>query len=571
MKLYRLILFCFLWALCLLALGGCCVNHKSEVLPAVAATCTETGLTEGAVCAKCGEILVAQETVAVKEHSEVTVRAIPKTCTEAGRTAGIKCGYCDTVIKGLNVIPAEHEAVIEAGYAATCLARGLTDGSHCSDCNTVIAEQTVVERLPHHMQEGSCTWCGYNGETYRDPVRYISDACYSYLGACEKGDQMQAMYREVDAALSAFHTDTTRDAFREATVLYAVAVIDYGAYDLTLDEAIQVWNGYRDDHPLYYWLHYGYNYNTTTAKMVFKTTEEYKNGSDRAVYNEMIYDGLEALIAAGEEAPTAYDLALALYDAIVENCSYAYSEEGSGSEASLWAHSILGFFERGAFVCEGYAKLFQMLLTYYGVDNYYVHGDGHVWNLAQMNDGNWYWFDATWDDTGNIMATHRYFCVNDTQMVNWRDQLTLSSAAYGGNESFLASHTPYVPTMNGGEPVLDANDPTLPARPTAEFDRTDTLELRERFEYGGCSYVRLSYDTVQLVKAVGATDLVVPETVYYGNMALSVVAVGAINSSNLFVLNGYVTTDAVTVTLPEGVEIKGLALSAPSIESIYYS
>ena len=44
------------------------LGHKEEVIPAVAATCTETGLTEGKKCSVCNEILVKQETVAALGH-----------------------------------------------------------------------------------------------------------------------------------------------------------------------------------------------------------------------------------------------------------------------------------------------------------------------------------------------------------------------------------------------------------------------------------------------------------------------------------------------------------------------
>lgn len=37
--------------------------HAPEALPAVAATCTTPGLTEGSRCALCGEVLTAQETI----------------------------------------------------------------------------------------------------------------------------------------------------------------------------------------------------------------------------------------------------------------------------------------------------------------------------------------------------------------------------------------------------------------------------------------------------------------------------------------------------------------------------
>ena len=45
------------------------LGHSEEVIPAVAATCTETGLTEGKKCSVCGEILAAQEEIPALGHA----------------------------------------------------------------------------------------------------------------------------------------------------------------------------------------------------------------------------------------------------------------------------------------------------------------------------------------------------------------------------------------------------------------------------------------------------------------------------------------------------------------------
>jgi len=51
-------------------------GHTEVADEAVAATCTETGLTEGSHCSVCGEVLTAQQTVAAKGHTAVTDEAV---------------------------------------------------------------------------------------------------------------------------------------------------------------------------------------------------------------------------------------------------------------------------------------------------------------------------------------------------------------------------------------------------------------------------------------------------------------------------------------------------------------
>lgn len=84
-------------------------GHTAEILPAKAATCTATGLTEGKKCTVCGETTLAQTVIAKKEHSKTTINQIPATETEVGYTGDVVCSVCGTEISKGKVIPAKGE------------------------------------------------------------------------------------------------------------------------------------------------------------------------------------------------------------------------------------------------------------------------------------------------------------------------------------------------------------------------------------------------------------------------------------------------------------------------------
>ena len=83
-----------------------CAHLNTDIIPAVAPTCTGTGLTEGSVCSKCEEILIAQETVGALGHSEEVIEGKAATCTESGLTEGKKCSTCGEVTLKQQIIDA---------------------------------------------------------------------------------------------------------------------------------------------------------------------------------------------------------------------------------------------------------------------------------------------------------------------------------------------------------------------------------------------------------------------------------------------------------------------------------
>ena len=129
------------------------------------ATCLEVGQLEK-TCTLCDYVTV--EDIAKTAHQEYDVSGKDATCTEVGYKDGVKCRVCETVVSGLEVIPAKgHKSVTDEAVKATCTTSGLTRGSHCEDCGEVFEKQDIIEAKGHSLLtvKGYAATCDSNGKT----------------------------------------------------------------------------------------------------------------------------------------------------------------------------------------------------------------------------------------------------------------------------------------------------------------------------------------------------------------------------------------------------------------------
>ena len=122
--------------------------HVEEIIPAVAATCTQTGLTEGKKCSECGEILVAQKKVSAP-HTEVVLPAVEATCAQTGLTEGKKCSECGEILVAQRVTnKLSHNYSEKVVEESTANKKGYKELS-CVDCGA-----TELVELPFKASEG---------------------------------------------------------------------------------------------------------------------------------------------------------------------------------------------------------------------------------------------------------------------------------------------------------------------------------------------------------------------------------------------------------------------------------
>ena len=122
------------------------VDHVFQKLPAVAATCTAAGLTEGEKCANCGTVTIKQETVPAKGHAygnwKVTKNA---TCTAAGSREKV-CANCGgKVTETIGATGHKWNTTYTVDKGATCSEEG-SESKHCSVCDAI--NKSTVRAIP---------------------------------------------------------------------------------------------------------------------------------------------------------------------------------------------------------------------------------------------------------------------------------------------------------------------------------------------------------------------------------------------------------------------------------------
>lgn len=397
-------------------------------------------------------------------------------------------------------------------------------------------------------------------QDYADPARYASDYFYRYLATQPNGYNLQRFYRLIDTSLTEFHTsgaDAETVSVSGGKTYHYASKLNFALCGLTFDEAVSVRFMYLYDHPLYYWLSNVYVYNSTA--LYFCVESDYASGEARTDCNAMIYAGVAEMAEGLSEETSAYGIALAFYERLLAQADYAYEQDGVTPQDDHWAHSIVGAFDPTyhEVVCEGFAKVYGLLLNYHGVENIPVigtsRGVGHMWNLLRLDDGEWYWCDITWDDrTYSPLGTdYKYFCVTDTQDVLYyhiRDGIEAGKQyTFNGSGTFMEDHT--VDWEYGI--VWDMTD-ALPDRAETPFE-SEGLTLRETFTVEGMTYALTGYGTVQLTEVQSRRSITVPETVTYGGVTYTVASVGLIHTDGVYMTGRLLPLFTTSVYIPKTV------------------
>lgn len=208
-------------------------------------------------------------------------------------------------------------------------------------------------------------------------------------------------------------------------------------------------------------------------------------------------DGVQSAVAELNEQTLGMDMEQKIkriHDYICQSVTYR-------NDNTLWVHSAASLFLDAdpAFVCEGYAKSMKIFCYYMGINCACVSGTArgtssgtpgaHMWNYVQMDDGNWYLVDATWDDVGTPPSSRyllvgrstkgQYITIGEERVEYTSFSTTsaetagpvfilpvLAEESYADNKGKNEPAVTVVPTVTPTAAVSVAPPPTASAEPT---------------------------------------------------------------------------------------------------------
>ena len=116
----------------------------------------------------CGETVKKGEVIPAPGHKTQLVGAKAATCTEDGYTGDEVCTVCGETVKKGEVIPATgHDTQLVGAKDATCTQDGYTGDEVCKTCGETVTKGEVVKATGHDYKDGKCTNCGETDPNYK--------------------------------------------------------------------------------------------------------------------------------------------------------------------------------------------------------------------------------------------------------------------------------------------------------------------------------------------------------------------------------------------------------------------
>ena len=405
------------------ATEGKAVGHKEVVDPAVHATFSVPGRTEGKHCSVCGKVTKAQTQIpalgsdmvvgtdyfdregqttyrysysfTLYENDRFNLTTLVVGSDESYQLYG-EDGKLNFLDNGI------YELVFENGKESMY---GKFEGDQFQFCNKDGSKWEDKDQRPQ-------------GSTGTPITPRPGNSTYGYkdLANNTHGKSMQELYYRLYAACEAFMDNKQNVKATNGT--YVIDKINLDYYVLTAQEAVAVWKVFYVENPRYYWLA-----NTVELEggvLYVAIDKAYASASDRSTYDAAIDNMANACAQKLSAGMSQLEKAMAIHDFILDRMNYAYKSDGKTPQDAIWAHNMIGCASKKSGVCEAYAKTYQYLCQLNGLECIVVtgyNGENHAWNMVKLN-GSWYGVDCTFDETNTDAIAYNCFGMDADRMSN---------------------------------------------------------------------------------------------------------------------------------------------------------
>lgn len=252
---------------------------------------------------------------------------------------------------------------------------------------------------------------------------YSTNYIYNRLSQRERNfwDALEAGVRGYLTGTQNAQAADVPTSFGRTERYYYAGDASYSLYNLSQDQAANVFLLFCYSNPQYYFIGSGYLVGTdsrTGQKLMLPIVyDEFASGSRRASATAKMkaqVDAMEAKISAGktdlEKAKIAHDV---ICQKIMYDPGFDLDNLENSNPYSQYHQSAYSVFCENYTVCAGYTKAFTLLMNGAGIDTISLTSNAHAWNMVCLNDS-WYHIDCTWDDTdeelpGYGSAVYDYF------------------------------------------------------------------------------------------------------------------------------------------------------------------
>lgn len=241
---------------------------------------------------------------------------------------------------------------------------------------------------------------------------------YHYFSTLDNGAELCSLYNDLYRVALGFHNSQKNAVAVNGN--YELADFRYSDYGLTKDEATGVWRTVAMEYPEFFW--WSNSLLVGNREMTMLADGNYALASTRMQAQALIEEIVKECDTYLDGTTTLVERALTVHDYIVSEMDYAYQADGYTPEEELWAHNIAGIATHKKGVCEAYAKTYDYLCGFFGLETLTVVGEalqdgtriGHAWNLVYL-DGKWHALDATWNDCGAQGVSREWWGMGKTE------------------------------------------------------------------------------------------------------------------------------------------------------------